>query len=131
MSDRVKQIGSDDYEVAKGVIFDALRKANITEVRVNFDGSGDEGQFDDLEAFNDGTPVDFPELKISLTDDHEDNNLREAIEEMCLDFLENTHAGWEVNEGSEGEFRFDVTNGTIILEFNERYIAVNSETNTF
>ena len=46
--------------------------------------------------------------------------MKEAIERLAYDFLEETHGGWENNEGAYGNFLFDVTERTITLNYNER-----------
>lgn len=46
--------------------------------------------------------------------------MKEAIERLAYDFLEETHGGWENNEGAYGDFLFDVTERTITLNYNER-----------
>lgn len=46
--------------------------------------------------------------------------VKEAIERLAYDFLEETHGGWENNEGAYGDFLFDVTERMITLNYNER-----------
>ena len=46
--------------------------------------------------------------------------MHDAIERLAYDLLEETHGGWENNEGAYGEFVFDVAERTIRLEYNER-----------
>lgn len=38
-----------------------------------------------------------------------------AVEEWCYQQLEDNFGGWEINEGSQGEFQFDFNNKTVIL----------------
>lgn len=47
----------------------------------------------------------------------------DAIERFVYDCLEETHAGWEIDAGAYGTFKFDVTAGTIRLDYHERYEA--------
>ena len=49
-------------------------------------------------------------------------NVRDAIEALVYDALEETHPGWEDNEGSCGHFTFDVAAREISLSYNERYV---------
>jgi uncharacterized protein DUF6915/uncharacterized protein DUF6878 len=49
-----------------------------------------------------------------------------AIEYLVYDVLEANHSGWEINDGSYGEFRFDVANGTITVARNERLTSIYS-----
>lgn len=132
MSNETKENESDNCDQAvKSVIFDALRAAHISEVRVEFDGDSDDGQFGEITAFRDGTSVDCRELSVIFPDDDGECELKGRIETMCCDLLDGTHEGWEINEGSYGEFRFDVVSGTITLEFSGRYVEVEAETHTF
>lgn len=48
-----------------------------------------------------------------------------AIENWCYDQLERLHGGWEINEGSDGEFIFDFDNMVITL-----YHTYNTEENS-
>jgi hypothetical protein len=46
--------------------------------------------------------------------------LKDAIEKLTHDLLEQTYDGWENNQGAYGDFLFDVFERTITLNFNER-----------
>lgn len=112
----------------KAAILAALAAAGIAYVIVTFDGSGDSGQIEDVSAFADGVVVDMPvtEAEISTPSwdgsGFESRNLRlhDAIEQLAYDLLEETHDGWEINEGAYGEFSFDVAGNAIRLDYNER-----------
>jgi hypothetical protein len=60
-----------------------------------------------------------------------DQPLRDAIETLCYDYLEQEHGGWENNDGAYGEFQFDVAERTIELEFSSRYTDVHISYNSF
>ena len=49
-------------------------------------------------------------------------SVRDAIERLAYDFLEETHDGWENSHGAYGDFIFDVAERTITLDYNERYM---------
>ena len=112
----------------KTALFDALAAAGITSVLVHFDGSGESGQIEDIDATAGDQPRDLPSGEIEMAHvrwgepDIERTTLsvREAIESLAYDFLEQTHGGWENNEGAYGEFIFDVAQRTITLDYNER-----------
>jgi len=70
-------------------------------VRVSFNGSGDSGYID---SFGYG-----------INDDH--YNLPAGLENFLYDMLEREHAGWENNEGAQGEFGINTTNYTVNLNF--------------
>lgn len=114
-------------------MFGALAAAGITAVVVNFDGYGDSGQVESIDASNAEGEVVLPDAAIEIGSPGEGNAvqhvampLREAIEELAYDLLRDTHVGWENNDGAYGDFTFDVTARTISLDHNERYTAIES-----
>lgn len=123
----------------KTVLFDVLQNAGITAVIVHFDGYGDSGQIEDIEARAGDEKIDLPDLSVTLTLARSGStepvaktiSLAEAIETMVYDFLERTHAGWENNDGADGEFVFDVASRTVTLDYNERYSASNNYNHEF
>jgi hypothetical protein len=115
----------------KAALFDALAAAGITSILVHFDGSGDSGQIEGIDATAGDQPAEIPNGNIEIAQvrwgspDIERTTLsvRDAIENLTYDFLEQTHGGWENNEGAYGEFTFDVVQRTITLEYNERVMT--------
>ncbi len=112
-------------------LFDALAAAAIASVVVTFDGSGDSGQVEDVSAFgSDGVVAQLPETPIPFAHAAFDGSgverhtlpARQVIENMAYDFLEQTHGGWEIDDGAYGEFTFTIARRSIQLEFNERYV---------
>jgi hypothetical protein len=127
--DRAFTALSDSIRPAnKTALFDALAAAGITSVLVHFDGSGDSGQIEDVDATAGDQPAEIPNGDIEIAQVHWGNpeierttfSVREAIESLAYDFLEQTHGAWEDNEGAYGEFTFDVAQRTITLDYNER-----------
>ncbi len=112
----------------KTALFDALAAARITSVVVQFDGSGDSGQIEDIEVKAGDQPAELPAGEIelayvapdSIEPERRSLTIRNAVESLVYDFLEETHSGWENNEGAYGEFIFDVAERTITLDYNER-----------
>jgi len=120
----------------KAIVFDALSKTGITHVNVTFDGEGDQGQIDEPSAQANGQTVEFPPLTLNIHLTHFGNtettisemSFREAVEQLCYGYLEEGHDGWENNEGSYGEFVFDVAARRVSLDFYGRIIdAAHSE----
>ena len=58
-------------------------------------------------------------------------SLHDAIETLCYDYLSQTHGAWENNDGAYGMFRFDVSNRSIHLDFNERFTDTNEHSHDF
>src|SRR5262249_17261999 len=116
----------------KAVLFDALQKAGISVVHVDFDGCDDSGQIEGVTAMRGNLTVDLPDDLVEIAQADWGNpepvrrsfRIREAIEELAYDFLALEHGGWEIDGGSYGEFVFNVTARTITLTLNARYVDV-------
>ena len=57
-----------------------------------------------------------------------DESVPDSISEWCYTQLSNNFGGWEVNEGSDGNFIFDFNNKTINLVHTENIEADDSDT---
>ena len=71
---------------------------------INYEGSGDSGYIESDIIFNDNTRGDFP------------NELENWMYDQLGQF-----GGWEINEGSQGEFHFNFDNKSIVLNHGENY----------
>jgi hypothetical protein len=104
----------------KLAVFDALAELGIDRVTVIFDGYGDSGQIESIDAFAASqTPAVLPDNR-PVPFHGEEIRLREAIEALAYDCLEASEPGWENNEGAYGTFVFTVADRTIALEHNAR-----------
>lgn len=116
-------------DLGKTALFDALAKAGITTVTVTFDGAGDSGQIDAIRASTGSADVPLPEATIKFVQRGQDGasridrclDVKDAIEELVYDALEEAHGSWCNDDGAYGEFIFDVAKRTISLDYNERY----------
>jgi hypothetical protein len=123
----------------KRAIFKGLAEAKITEVRVAFDGEGDSGQIETITAFLDNERVNLPTTTIPFRQVPRTGTRpvtvlelpSEAIEALCYDYLEDSHGGWENNDGAFGEFRLCVSRRTIELLFNARFTDTFTSNHTF
>lgn len=123
----------------KAAIFDALAALKITEILVEFNGEGDQGQIEMLTFVRNGEPVLMPEATVRLQRASfgsteiasSEYSLQEGIETLCYDFLEDEHGGWENNDGAFGEFRLDITKRTVELEFHGRFTDVSTSHHSF
>jgi hypothetical protein len=116
----------------KAALCDALAVAGITNVTVSFDGYGDDGQIESIEANAGENTVAWPDVKIDIARAkwgqaeplRSTLDVHDAIEQLTYDLLTDTHDhdGWENNEGAYGEFAFDVATRTITLDFNCRFV---------
>lgn len=122
------QLAEEALPQNKAALFDALATAGITNVLVTFDGVGDSGQIEGIDATIDGAPAELPGVEVEIVTPAWDGSgvdrrtcaVPEAIETLAYDFLEDTHGGWENNEGAFGEFTFTVAERKITLDYNER-----------
>lgn len=123
----------------KTVVFTALAAHGITHVVVVFDGYGDSGQIEQIDAFSGEERADIKHESVTLVRARwgsqetftETMSLEGAIETLAYDFLERTHPGWENNDGADGEFTFDVVGQSVTLDFNAHYTASETYTHEF
>ncbi len=123
----------------KAALFDVLAPAGITRIDVTFDGYGDSGQIENVQAYAGDTPAALPEARLTLrspgfNDDavrEQEMTVSEAVETLAYGALSQTDGGWANNDGAYGEFVFDVAAGTIRLDYNQRYTSVDSHSHDF
>ena len=123
----------------KAALFEALATAGVTLVVVSFDGYGDSGQIENVEVKAGDTVVPMPECTIEIAetvwDQPEPNrtsiSIADVFERLVYDLLNDTHCGWENNDGAYGDFTFDVAERTITLDYNERYTASDYSQHVF
>jgi hypothetical protein len=123
----------------KAVLFDALAAANIAAVIVTFDGHGDSGQIENIEAkTRDGTVL-LPAATVEIARpvwgnndiDRQNLSIHDAIEALVYSFLGQSHDGWENSDGAYGDFTFDVADRTITLDYNERHMESDHSQHVF
>lgn len=123
----------------KEALFAAMRAAGITEIIVSFDGAGDSGQIEDMDARRGDAVVPMPDTEITLAQvswgiseiSTSTISLSEAVENLAYELLSNSHGGWENCDGAFGEFHFDAEAGTILLDFNERFTSSENYSHSF
>jgi hypothetical protein len=123
----------------KKALFDALAQAGITLVTVRFDGEGDSGQIEEIDALCGETPAELPSGEIAIAEPvwgslevrHVTLSVRDAIETLAFNLLEETHGGWEDGDGAYGDFTFDVAERTITLAYNERRMETDYSEHVF
>ncbi|MDD2875674.1 MAG: hypothetical protein PHT60_00430 [Acidiphilium sp.] len=127
------------FTLNKAALLNALALAGVTRVVVSFDGYGDSGQIENVEARAGDDAVTMPGAAIEMAEAVWDQtepkrssiSIAEAVERLAYDVLEKTHCGWENNDGAYGDVIFDVEEETITLDYNERYTASENYTHTF
>lgn len=120
----------------------ALVAAGAKSVTVGFDGYGDSGEVGEpqveptaaaasLKEFIPGTPHEASEwVDGKANRQTRDRTVAEAISELCYALLDN-HGGWEINEGSFGEFTIDPKADAINLTFNRRVETCETDEETY
>lgn len=104
----------DEEEKSIEPLFDSIEEeikregGNYSFLTLPFQGGGDSGYIED--NFDEGFGVPS------------------QVENWCYRQLENRYGGWEINEGSQGEFHFDMKTKTIHLNFTAN--VEKDETNT-
>jgi hypothetical protein len=133
------KLDAELFAVNKTALLNALEIAGLTRVVVSFDGYGDSGQIENVEVRIGDDEARMPagtievgealwgevELKRSAV------GISAAVESLAYDVLEQTHSGWEDNDGAYGDIVFDVAERTITLDYNERYTASENYTHRF
>jgi hypothetical protein len=113
----------------KESVCDALARAGITRVVVNFNGESDQGQIEYVLAYAGKKDAQLPSETIEFHEVAGNTHklaassmmLSKAVETLCYDYLEQEHGGWENNDGADGEFTFRVAERRIDLDFNARF----------
>jgi len=132
---------AEAWPAKKAVLFDALARAGITSVIVIFDGYGDSGQIEQVEIrAGDDVLAELPPDQIEFVEpvfgapgevERSTHTVSDAIETLVYAFLEQTHDGWEDNDGAYGDVTFDVGNRTITLDYNERHMESDYSCHSF
>lgn len=124
----------------KADLFAILADAGIATVTVEFDGCGDSGQIESVDAIGkNGMSCELPATSIAIRralwgepePASEEMTVAEAVERLAYDLLGGAHPGWEINDGSYGTFVFDVAAGAITLDCNVRFTDSELHTSTF
>ena len=86
-----------------------LSGLKIKRITVQYSGSGDSGQTDDIDV--------EPSSRANLLDENFDDKetIREALDRICWSAIEDQHDGFYNNEGGFGELVIDVLEKTIQL----------------
>lgn len=127
------ELNKSTTEMLRPQLLAALRSAGITLVTVEYNGSGDSGQLEPPQYFRDGEelenvtiPGEFASRSFNCwvggkrQVEEKKVPFAEAIEEFFYYHLELKHGGWEINEGSEGQFDWNVTDDKIAWEHRTR-----------
>lgn len=137
--ERQRKLRRSLYPQNKDTILYALHFASITLVLVTFDGEGDSGQIEKIIGMRGETAAELPKIKLRYQravwgekePEISELLLEDAIEALCYDLLEDEHDGWEINEGSFGEFCINVAKHGVTLEFSARIVEYSTTHHSF
>ena len=103
----VREMGTvfeeDDFNNSVRDLMNQLTDDGFKSAYVTFDGGGDSGYIEGEIITNDGNRISLPS----------------GVEDFLYYALQQFYGGWEINEGSHGQFNFNPTDKTIVLEFYE------------
>ena len=148
--DRKKRATS--AELNKAALVEAIKPFKLTRIEVEFSGGGDSGQIDEVRYFvgkeqlgdadtlknklvqqaqiSDSTT--YCETKKDWVTTTKSPTIEELVEQICYDLLGANHGGWEINEGSFGEFVFSFSKGNKIhLTFHQRIESTEMSEETY
>lgn len=97
-----------------------LLAVGVTQVHIDYDGEGDEGSIGDIEYFKGDERAEIVAISEPLSEAPE--TLRDRIVDIAYAVLEMIHGGWEINEGSFGNLRWNTRTNIITIEHSERVI---------
>jgi hypothetical protein len=96
----------------KNAIFEALEALKVVKVLVTWNGGGDSGGIESIEASDKAGKEVKLDVPFTLG-----GKLNEVIENFCMDWVDNKgSAGWYNNEGGYGEATFNVEDRTISID---------------
>ena len=131
-------VQAPDYRRNFAEVLAVLRAYLVEEVEITFDGSGDSGCIDQIvfnpepamaERRTDWTAFNSRTTRVVITDEgplFQDtvctDSLETALQEIAMEYIDETNVDWVNNEGGYGTLRIDVVAGTIDLEIMTRIL---------
>lgn len=120
----------------KEILFDLMRRYGFEKLSIYFDGGGDDGQINSIEAIpSKGAEkflnriVDGARIKVSCGwsngqqsyQDKLNPTIKDIVEDIVYIVLEGQFGGWENDDGSCGEFVVDANKRKVELTMKQRY----------
>ena len=132
-------------DTAKAQIYARLARLGIATVLISYDGCGDSGCIESIEARGPNDEVvELPQREVTIDfvesqwDAAASKFVRvgvkrklpigKAVESWCYDLLEHHFDGWEINEGSQGTIELDIKNKTATLEHDQNVMTTTTHT---
>ena len=131
------------FEQTKAQVIDKLRDAGVKKVVIHYDGSGDSGQVDRIDYFDEHAEFTPSKDRHKVISDEKSYDAKtkgwvtkqvermEDFDTMCdnlaTDALSELGVDWYNNEGGYGECTLDVTTGNIEIAHEHRVYSSNHE----
>lgn len=101
----------------------SLAAAGIVEAQLTYDGYGDEGHVEEIDAWNSaGDAVDLN--KYCNAGNPITSETKETLHDLCEEWFDSAvtenFPGWEINEGSRGEISINVAEGKVTCDHSWR-----------
>lgn len=115
----------------KALLCEALKARGITTVSIEYDGEGDSGQVNDIQAF-DGKqqPVSLDQpVTLAIHKPEEPTayaTLREALDDFAWTILGIYHDGFWNNDGGFGNIAIDTSKARVTIDHNDRITDVDN-----
>jgi hypothetical protein len=119
----------------KAELIKALATIKASRAVIQYDGCGDNGQIESVEAFRaNGKAVSLNTPPFELTVEGSEttgrySSLRDALDDYAWELLAVTHDGFENDDGGYGSITIDVAKAAVTLDHNDRFTdSVNTVT---
>ena len=102
------EYSTHEFEVTDTNVIESMRELfdnGNEKIKVDFSGGGDSGYIESIGYTSDDNQIDIPA----------------TIEDELYRVLENVQSGWEINEGSQGDFLIDCPATKIYVNFGLNY----------
>jgi hypothetical protein len=116
-------------------ILDLCRRSGVTRITAEYAGYSDSGSIDEPEfepsgalnpnAYIDSVPSPWQAGKMI------ERKVVNIIADIFYQLLEQAHPGWEINDGSQGMFTWDIATNKIALEHGENYTSTENYSHEF
>jgi hypothetical protein len=88
-----------------------LAQRGVARVEATYSGSGDSGYI------NDPRLLGKEDVELLQPD-----RLSQDVDNFFYDLLEDRHGGWEINDGADGVFFWDIVEDTILWTHNDNFL---------
>ncbi len=125
-----------NYTMNKTPILSALASIHANRVEVEYSGSGDSGQVDGVAVVDaSGTPISIHDVSVTIQQSYHAYNagrwepttvlatvpLADALKDFVYDWLEASHPGWEMDDGSHGTLFINLASQEITFSHSTHY----------